>query len=56
MPLELTQNVIEYLKEGNNKEDLIGWIWELISEEERESITQGAATYFTDPNSQNEEQ
>jgi len=50
MPTDnIPQIAMEYLKEGNSKEDLIEWIWNLIPESERDKIVKEAQEQFTDP-------
>lgn len=42
------EEVFEYLKEGNSKEDLIEWIWRLIPEEEKTEIINEAKQALED--------
>lgn len=35
---DMSNEVFEYLNEGNNKNDLIHWVWELLSQAERDAL------------------
>lgn len=50
---EPPEQVIEYLKEGNSKEDLIEWIWSLLDEQEKTNITNGAKEFYNDLDNDN---
>lgn len=41
--------VLDYLSEGNSKDDLIEWIWSMLSDEEKAETLKEAREQFTDP-------
>lgn len=40
--------VLDYLKEGNSKEDLIEWLWSRLSDDEKADIIKESNEQFSD--------